>query len=74
MIGSCKECKFFQPGEAVDGKVKTGECRRNPPELVPGKEPGTVTYIGYWPKVTVTGWCGEHRPGGLGPATLGVGS
>lgn len=74
MIGHCKTCMYFQPGTAdAEGKIKSGACRRHTPHatLIPGREPGSVTALGYWPKTEPGQWCGEYEESPTGKPDAG---
>ena len=76
----CSFCRFFHIPAAlsdsdasVDGT--TGECRRRAPVLDP--DATTRWWLGAFPLVPLTGWCGEFdarprkAPSGEGPAEGG---
>jgi hypothetical protein len=53
--GVCIYCRFFQPRSGLPNDP--GQCRRNPPVLVPKP---ALQSIGLWPPVTEESWCGQY--------------
>lgn len=47
----CERCKYFKTRQ---GKGSIGECRHNPPVVVPGIQPVTI-----FPEVAPRMWCGQ---------------
>jgi len=59
----CGNCKFFARDP---GNMKQGFCRLRPPAVfpVPMQQVAgmTLNFIGQWPPVQETHWCGEWKP------------
>lgn len=52
---TCKDCRFWQPT-----LNDMGDCRRNPPVIVPSKlTEGLQDLGGYWPSTNDCDWCGK---------------
>lgn len=59
----CKDCRYYQD---IPGSPRgDGECRRNPPTLMPDYDPSA------WPPVRLTDWCGQAEERGIKITTKG---
>jgi hypothetical protein len=68
MTESCRDCRYFHPGEylamtvtdELGRRVVTGECRRQGP-VDPPREPGGLRDLAEWPVVMAINWCGLYQ-------------
>ena len=64
-LKECDNCKWMELNNHRGAGDETGECRFNPPVLVPGAKVKKLTKVnstnGTWPVVSVYDWCSKHE-------------
>lgn len=59
MGNRCSKCSFWKSPQVDDLELnEPGECRKNPPTVVPAGEWSSVSK---WPETKSDDWCGEFR-------------
>lgn len=66
-MNECSTCRFFAPHPQGDNHEVTGDCRRNPPTILPFnwkdhmnvEAPDLTLMHTVWPAVYDDTWCGE---------------
>jgi hypothetical protein len=67
----CDQCVFYAslddlPKPWLSKPGARGECRRDPPKIVPGYDQEDRWRRGWWPIVQADDWCGHHQAMGAG--------
>lgn len=62
-INLCRNCEFWSSGEPLNLTMEAqGECRKNPPSLIPVPTPRGIQTHGAFSPAKAGMWCGEHKP------------